>query len=275
MQIKKSIYSLLGLGLVSALALTSCVDRASSRASDEPLKLDSIVREEVFSNEGDSLGQSLKFSLKYVYPLGDTILANALAREIFPSDLVSATTSPGDLVEAYRNRIWEDFAIESNGLDSLLAELSDFAPWELRQTNEFVYQDKHLVSVVMSQYTFTGGAHGYYGSAYICVDRATGRALSETDLFVEDYETELNQIIRQRLMHQYNASTDEELEQEGFFSVGDISANGNFYLTDAEMIYCYNAYEIAPYSMGQIIVKIPYDLLSSILRSGSVLEAYV
>lgn len=276
MQINKSICSLLGLGLASAVTLTSCIDRASSsRPSDDTLELDSIIREEVFGLEGDSLRQGLKFSLRYVYPLGDTLLSRALASEIFPRELLSKATSPSDLVEVYRNHIREDFAAQVEDLDSLTSEMIGLAPWELKQTNHFVYQDKHLVSMVMSQYTYTGGAHGYYGSAHICVDRATRRVLSETDLFVEDYEAELDQIIRHRLMHHYNVSTDEALEQEGFFSVGDISTNGNFYLTDTEMVYCYNAYEIAPYAMGQIIVKIPYDLLSSILRPGSILEAYM
>lgn len=276
MQIKKLITSsLVGLGLASTLSLPSCTDRASSRVSNELLQLDTIVSQEVFLAGADSLGPSMRFSLQYVYPLGDTLLANALARQIFSSDLVAGLTSPRELVKVYRDQVREDFMIEAQPVDSLQEVDSERIPWEFRQSNGFVYQDKYLVSVTMSQYTYAGGAHGYYGTAHICLDRATGRSLSETDLFVEGYEDALDQIIRQRLMHQYNVSSDEELEQEGFFSVSDISANGNFYLTDAEMIYCYNTYEIAPYSMGQIIVQIPYDLLSSILRSGSILEAYV
>lgn len=120
-----------------------------------------------------------------------------------------------------------------------------------------------------------GGAHAYERVQYYSFVREGASLLGEQDLFVEDYKEELGSLLRAQLMADYGASSVDEMQDEGFIGFGEILSNGNFYLTDSEMVYCFNPYEIAPYSMGVITVRLSYERLFPLLSEGSIIRHYL
>ena len=56
------------------------------------------------------------------------------------------------------------------------------------------------------------------------------------------------------------------------FWVYAIKPNGNFYITDESINYVFNPYEIAPYSLGQTEVIIPFYKLKGILKPNNIIS---
>ncbi|MFK7920630.1 MAG: DUF3298 domain-containing protein [Bacteroidia bacterium] len=107
---------------------------------------------------------------------------------------------------------------------------------------------------------FSGAAHGNYGSDTYNFDMRTGARLMPKDLFVEGYEAELGELIKQRMLEVYP----EEFE---YFSYGGVFAEQDYDLYADSISVYFDPYEIAPYAAGQIRVNLAYDEIKDLIRS--------
>jgi hypothetical protein len=63
-----------------------------------------------------------------------------------------------------------------------------------------------------------------------------------------------------------NLSPSDNLQDAGWFIDNQLKATNNFFFRDKKVVFVYNTYEIAPYSMGVTQVKIPLSRLENILK---------
>jgi len=164
---------------------------------------------------------------------------------------------------------------------------------ELDSTNRYNFDNEHVVSGFsllsdkkiyvygIDRYVYMGGTHGLETRNYYNFDLKTGKTLTEKDLFKSNYESELSEIIKKRIVEEskeMKETTDTEpilsLEDTDFWS-DSIKPNGNFYITDESVNYVFNPYEIAPYYMGQTEVTIPFNRLKNILKPNSIIAYLV
>ncbi|MDO4708175.1 MAG: RsiV family protein [Porphyromonadaceae bacterium] len=256
------------------LGIFGCTNTDNQTKLQTILELDSVVSHELFTLGSGTYEHKMEVGIKYTYPTNDTLLSRALAAKFFPDSLSSRTLNPDSLVSTYAEFIYGEYATDEI-LDAIARGEPMGPTWCAEASNELVYHDKHIASNITSQYSFIGGAHGLEQLSVLSIDRKTGQHLQESDLFIEGYETELAQIIVSRLMTMHSVSKPAELTEYGYFDPTEITPNNNFYLTDTEMVYIFNPYDIAPYANGRIEVRIPYDLLGQLIRPSSILEHYV
>jgi len=141
--------------------------------------------------------------------------------------------------------------------------------------------DKKIYVYGIERYVYMGGAHGLETRNYYNFDLNSGKTLSESDLFKSNYEAELSEIIKKRIVEE-SKEMKETKETEPILSLEDtdfwadsIKPNGNFYITDESINYVFNPYEIAPYYMGQTEVTIPFNRLKNILKPNSLIAYLV
>ena len=141
--------------------------------------------------------------------------------------------------------------------------------------------DKKIYVYGIERYVYMGGAHGLETRNYYNFNLKTGKILSEKDLFKPNYETELSELIKKRIVEE-SKEMKETKETEPILSLEDtdfwtdsIKPNGNFYITDESINYVFNPYEIAPYYMGQTEVTIPFNLLKNLLKPNSIIAYLV
>lgn len=116
----------------------------------------------------------------------------------------------------------------------------------------------------ISNYTYSGGAHGINESHYINYDLNKGEALNFEKIFVPGYEDLIIDKIKDALMEQYSVSSIEELQERGIFT-DQLFVSHNIYLEGSDVVFHYNPYEIGPYSLGSINVYIPNYAINEIL----------
>lgn len=134
----------------------------------------------------------------------------------------------------------------------------------LEQRMLVLYHSAKLLTLVSRNYSYTGGAHGNYGSAYSTVDLTAIKKLAVTDIFTKDGINKLNGLLEKHFRKQYNLEDTEALSEGGLFE-DSIEANDNIYVTGKGIGFSYAPYEIGPYAMGEINLFIPFTELGSYL----------
>lgn len=122
-----------------------------------------------------------------------------------------------------------------------------------------------LLGYAITRASYTGGAHGMYGTECHTYSLNDGFELSLADLFSETELQHLDALIREKIAAQYNATTDEELTRAGFFPEY-IAPTENFLITSTGMAFYYNPYEIGCYALGAVEVSVTLEELAA-LRS--------
>ena len=232
----------------------------------------------------DGQESNLTFSIRYTYPVAvnasDEVLAK-LQRAVCQMVLGDAFLDmrPQQAIEAYAAMKHNEY-IQNN-----LPLLQEWAiDHEDESFGETLFNEELIISAApidnclplnnipslwsyaMDVYEYTGGAHG---NRYLLIqnyDLQTGDAVSEQDLFIDDYYEQLKTLLLEALIAQTDeAETRKDLRRLGY-SVADVVPNENFYVTDEGITYVYNPYEIAPYAMGCIQISLSWDSIRHLLR---------
>ena len=233
----------------------------------------------------DGQESNLTFSIRYAYPVAVNASAEVLVklqRAVCQTVLGDAFLDmrPQQAIEAYAAMKHNEY-IQNN-----LPLLQEWAiDHEDESLGETLFNEELIIfaapignclpltnipslwSYAMDVYEYTGGAHG---NRYLLIqnyDLQTGDAVSEQDLFIDDYYEQLKTLLLEALIAQTDeAETRKDLRRLGY-SVADVVPNENFYVTDEGITYVYNPYEIAPYAMGCIQISLSWDSIRHLLRN--------
>ncbi|MDR0382812.1 MAG: RsiV family protein [Spirochaetaceae bacterium] len=116
-----------------------------------------------------------------------------------------------------------------------------------------------------SRYVYLGGAHGQ--NEKICFVLDTG-ALSQVlldDILQDGAKAVLQEHVDDALGSKYGAGPGAPLRAAGFLEDSG-GVPENFFLSPEGLGFCWNPYEIAPYSMGIIEITLPYGDIESLLN---------
>ena len=110
--------------------------------------------------------------------------------------------------------------------------------------------------------TYTGGAHGGALESYINFRKDTGSIITCQDVF-GNKQDEVICMIKDQIVKDNDCKSAEELEEKrGIFSLGDVYlSDNNFLLQKDGILFCYNPYDIAPWSEGFTFTKLTYKQL--------------
>lgn len=130
----------------------------------------------------------------------------------------------------------------------------EVSPYEVI-TKYQIHNLKDYLSLTITYYQYTGGAHGISQVIAHNYDLASGNRLELKDIFKKgyNYQEVINKIIKEAI-----AKKPEEFFPDAFQGISD---NQSFYIgTEGITIYFQN-YEIAPYAAGNPEFLIPYSTI--------------
>ncbi|UJP64986.1 DUF3298 and DUF4163 domain-containing protein [Mongoliitalea daihaiensis] len=172
--------------------------------------------------------------------------------------------------------IGEDFEAESlslaitNFLDSYLQFMEEFDAyheWSLDLRVRETFQGKDMISLVVENYSYTGGAHPNYFLQYVNFSKQSNSIISNEEL-VLDHDS-LLAIAEKKFRAYHEVQEEVDLAQDGRFFLEDDS---RFFLPVTmgvdgdDFILFYNPYEIGPYVIGATELRIPLKELNGIVR---------
>lgn len=150
-----------------------------------------------------------------------------------------------------------------------LAEIGASFNWESLSETKVVHNNNYLLSMQVSRYQFTGGAHGFSSTELHVFDLRNNARIKLANIFNPDYKAHLSKIIEQKVRAYFKIADNESLEEGGML-VSTIEPTENFYLTDKGIGFIYNPYEIAAYAYGTVEIYLTYEELDKILNNSAI-----
>ena len=123
-----------------------------------------------------------------------------------------------------------------------------------------------LLSYCTYKNEYSGGPHGMYTTEFTNLNLSSLQPILLDELFVEDYQETLTELLWYQLALDNGVETRDELEEMGYATTGELAPTENFYISEDGITFYYNVYEIAPYSMGPTQITLSYDMLEYLLN---------
>ena len=259
----QSVYAISLLGLILVF-VAACSGKNGSNLP-RPLSYEMKSIDKVYQNGGKD-GKNETYC-KVSYPVfSDSDHAEAINRYLLRwiADSTALSSVPGDSVSITIEELADNFFAE---YETVRKEFPVSWPYQFELTGSVLLNRSGLLTVDLSYYAFTGGAHGNSYTEYFVFDTMTGKRLGLNDVFEEGFEERLNKLIDSRYRQMKGLSPTERLDGEkGMLFENYIHFNNNIALTGRGVSFFYNNYEIAPYAVGPTKIDLPYSELKVILR---------
>jgi hypothetical protein len=209
-------------------------------------------------------------SASIVWPVGgadDTVL-NVIKQVISASsNNAKGEKDPELLVKAPVDSFLQFYKNSRDDADS--NALGAIWDWSTQTDTRVVWNQYPLLVLENADYSYTGGAHGNWGSGFHVIDLSKKKELTLNDVFKPGYKTLLSAALAKSFRKKYKLPANEPLDKQFLFSK-TIAPNDNFFLTNKGVVFNYTPYEIAAYAVGQITLFIPFEDVKTIVN-----EAYL
>ncbi|MEM1120239.1 MAG: DUF3298 domain-containing protein [Bacteroidota bacterium] len=168
-------------------------------------------------------------------------------------------------------------------IDSFIAEATTFYEafpdvpqgYGMELAQKVILDTLGIFTIEEFSYTYTGGAHGNYGTSFYNFDRNTGRILRLADLLIADHKATLKALAEPIFREKYLEAGMTQYSEAGFYFENDtFTLTDNVAITQKGLKFVYNPYEIGPYAMGQQAIVIPYASLKDLVKEHGVLEQF-
>lgn len=124
-----------------------------------------------------------------------------------------------------------------------------------------------IITYAATSYIYTGGAHGYHSIRYLNFSRRTGHLFTLDQVLDLSRQKDIIQLIVQDLMQQFECNSIQQLEDQGFIGIREMSLTDNFYIGKHGITFVFNPYDIACYALGKQSVTLTYNQLKTYLKS--------
>lgn len=148
-------------------------------------------------------------------------------------------------------------------------DLGSSIPWNLEKRLSVLNQNPKWVCLELSCFGYEGGAHDNGIVQYITLEKATGRRLVLADFFDSTNLSKLTQLGEKYFCEAREIRPEQSLDEAGFqFPESGFYLPENFYFNKAGLTFCFNAYEVGPYVMGETEFTIPANKLVMLMRKN-------
>lgn len=137
--------------------------------------------------------------------------------------------------------------------------------YDEQQSTYVLWNQAPYLSLAFYSYSYTGGAHGNYGTITATYDTRTGQRLRYEDIFRPGSEAQLSKLLEKAVRRALHIAAPDPLD--GPLYVKTMPVTHNVYLTGGGAIFTYTPYEIASYAQGEIPMFIPLAELQPLLKA--------
>ncbi len=203
---------------------------------------------------GDSCGDCPQVNITLPQARGKTRIAEAINTAL-REEVISMLTFEDSLEVTTLDQAVTSFR---KGYEHIRKLYPDETPgWKAELFAEISYEDEHWVSIKLSAYTFTGGAHGYGSVRYLNFDKQKGSEVESWELFRN--QKEFQKFAETRFRQQEQIPANQPINSTGFMFEDDrFTLPENIGLTAEGIKLYYNQYEVASYADGPIELTLPF-----------------
>lgn len=260
-----------------ASTVASCGNRGNKNAADDGDLVKFVTMELYEQESGCDTAQGDCTSIYFSYPRivgsGNKALNDTLDRQIEKwltgtMDTAETGLSPEEFSQAFITD-FENFSNEFPDNEN---------KWFIRREVEIIANNDNYIALQLSEENYLGGAHGMNLHLFANFTPAGGGRISLGDLVAEGQMDSLEAIAESLFRAEKDIPEGQSLKEAGYFYMEPESDESPFYLTSnftitrEGLLFYYNPYDIAPYSMGATILKVPFEKISGTLKNEGPLK---
>jgi len=264
---------ILALSVFISVISSSC---NISKSNDYEVAFDTIHVSKTESIDYKKSKLNCNLNISFVYPVAcnEASLLRDLQKifieRIFPPEY--SNLSPQEAVDNfvtqyisnYKSIKAEDFFED----DYILEDENDFI-YELFLENEIIYNKNNLISFIVKNINYEGGANSSNSIYGYVIDLNTGKFLAENDFAGDNYNENLSFLIVQKIAESKELNNILQLEDIGYYAIENIIPNDNFVIDDKGITYYFNEDDIAAGFIGITEVFISYEELKNFIVKGN------
>lgn len=141
----------------------------------------------------------------------------------------------------------------------------EFRTYQVHSEYRVSYNKNNIISIPVTYYSYTGGAHGITNMVTHNINLKTGSEFILKDMFKEG--SNYKDIIKSEIVNQIKSTPDTYFE-DAVEVVNEFKDEQSFYIQDGNIVVYYGQYEIAPYASGIREFKIPIDMLKDCMNNN-------
>ena len=217
---------------------------------------------EMVERNNQSCSDCPKIEIAIPKALDDMAVANAINTALEEEVISLLSFDDGGAIQNI------DDAISSftKGYQELKTKFPDeTVGWEADIKGEVLFEDPSVLTLAITSFTFTGGAHGYGAATFLNFDKRRGEELENWELFkdLEGFEkyAETKFRIQEGIPQDANINTTGFMFDRDVFHLPD-----NIGYTSEGIHLIYNQYEVASYADGPIELLLPYAEVNLYLK---------
>ena len=176
-------------------------------------------------------------------------------------------------LEAQCQDYYEEYKAEMRslyeaGMIDSLAEPDAFlsTSYNYNSSVQVYFNSPQLLTLGFTDYAYTGGAHGLFGTDVESYDLRNLRMLKLSDVLLPGYEDAVSKALDRAVRIKYNLQAAQALDAILFEK--EIQPNENFGVTDKGIFFVYGPYEIAPYAAGEIELFVSFEQISEFVQAA-------
>lgn len=132
------------------------------------------------------------------------------------------------------------------------------------------YGMKNVINYRLEQKVFTGGAHPCTETTILRFNATTGEFIPLEDIFPFNKQSQLKELLLNKLMESNHAKSLAELHKKGILEMTDMFISNNFALHEDSIEFHYNEYDIAPYAYGTCTISLSYEEAKDVMSTQTV-----
>ena len=204
-----------------------------------------------------------------VWPTGNSMIDLFLRKELIKvCNGKDSMQEIGEVLLDNKREFFKEYATENKYANRDDTADAEFMNWETARNVEIIYSSPKIICVSASSSSYTGGAHGNFGTSFYSYDLRNRKQLHLADVINVNDSVSLNLILEQKIRKAFNLKSTDQLSTVLFED--SIKANDNFFVTEKGISFNYHPYEIAAYVYGEISLFIPFKEIKSILKDDFV-----
>lgn len=256
--------------LLAALLLTSCHPTKKEAAS--PDKFDTLkvaFTQPLSPGDAKSPKYSCDISLLYMVS-ADTLRQAAVNRAIIKAAFDFDSLTLKQAIDSFKLAAlaeYRDILPEYNN-EKQAGTVGSWYDHNFKIETTVSDGKEGVWNYILYNYYMYGGAHPTNYYVYMNFDKETGRELTFGDVFVDNFQDAINTKLIKVLSRKLGVTTLDEIQKKGYLTMNDMFPSENFLLAKDSIKFMYNAYEIAPYSSGPMLLSLSYNDIKSLLKQN-------
>lgn len=272
--------SLLALIALLTLALAGC--SSGNKSGEVKLATDSLVETGSFKKSNGEVCK-MKANVVVSYPQ-DFKDSTALAglQQLFMTNVLKTPSGVKAMKEAikfYAQSIinqntpsqYGNTRASNDSIDGDYDEI-DIDQFESNVVINVVFNDNDVISFCKEETIKKNDQVTSVSHHYVNFDLQSMKRITLNDLFRDDSLDKISQQLKSQLMDDKDASSEDELNDLGYFNLPNLTVTGNFYFTPSGITWSYDPSVVAVASVGEPTINIDYDDLQDYLSDDSIIK---